>query len=48
MNATPSDRSEEARQKAARRRAIVVGLILVGISLFMYVSFIVKTAVRGP
>ena len=32
----------------ARRKRIIVAVILIGISLFMYVSFIIKTAVKGP
>jgi hypothetical protein len=36
------------KEKSNRRRLIVIGLILASISLFMYVSFILKTAVKGP
>ena len=32
----------------ARRKRIIVAVILIGISLFMYFSFIIKTAVKGP
>lgn len=45
VNSTPPDDSKE---KANRRRLILFGLALGAISLFMYVSFILKTAVRGP
>ncbi len=31
-----------------RKKMILFALMLLGISAFMYVSFIVKTAVRGP
>ncbi len=41
MSPDPSDKQQ-------RRNRIVIALILAGISLFMYVSFIVKTAVKGP
>jgi hypothetical protein len=34
--------------KAARRKRVLIGLGLLGVSLFMYVSFIVKTAIKGP
>jgi hypothetical protein len=33
---------------SARRKGIVIGILLASISLFMYVSFIIKTAVKGP
>lgn len=36
------------QDKDARRKGIIIALVLVGISLFMYVSFIIKTAVKGP
>jgi len=45
VNDTPPDDSKE---KANRRRLVVFGLLLFGVSLFMYASFIWKTAVRGP
>lgn len=45
MNSTPPDDSKE---RANRRRLILFGLALGAVSLFMYVSFILKTAVRGP
>jgi hypothetical protein len=32
----------------ARRKRIIIAFILIGISLFMYVSFIFKTAIKGP
>ena len=31
-----------------RRKSIIIAVVAVGISLFMYVSFIIKTAVKGP
>jgi hypothetical protein len=34
--------------KAARRKRILIGVGLAAVSLFMYVSFIVKTAIKGP
>jgi len=34
--------------KATRRKRIIIALLLAGVSLFMYVSFIIKTAVKGP
>ena len=34
--------------KSARRRGIIIGLVAAGLSLFMYVSFIIKTAIKGP
>ncbi len=40
-NPPPSD-------KDARRKSIIIAVILIGISLFMYVSFILKTAIKGP
>ena len=42
---TPQDPSDE---KANRRRGIIIALVAVGLSLFMYVSFIIKTAIKGP
>lgn len=33
---------------AKRRRNIIIGLILGGVALFMYVSIIAKTATMGP
>lgn len=44
MNANKPD-DEQAKMK---RRLILFALALGALSLFMYVSFIVKTAVRGP
>jgi hypothetical protein len=35
-------------EKAARRKRILIALGLGAISLFMYVSFIIKTAIKGP
>ncbi len=34
--------------KAGRRQRVYILLTLAGMSLFMYVSFIIKTAVKGP
>ena len=34
--------------KAARRKRLLMVLALFGVSIFMYVAFIIKTAVRGP
>lgn len=45
MSPTPPDDSKE---KTSRQRLVLFGLFLAGLSLFMYVSFILKTAVRGP
>jgi len=39
---------EDSKQKANRRRLILIGLALAAASLFMYVSFILKTAIKGP
>jgi hypothetical protein len=39
---------KQASDKANRRTAIIIGLVALGISLFMYVSFIIKTAIKGP
>jgi len=33
---------------AKRRRNIIIGIILGGLALFMYVSIIAKTATMGP
>jgi len=41
MSPDPSDKQQ-------RRKRILIALLLAGISLFMYVSFIVKTAIKGP
>jgi len=35
-------------EKAARRKRMLIGLGLFAVSAFMYVSFIVKTAIKGP
>jgi len=43
-----SDDNPPPSDKEARRKSILVAVILIGISLFMYVSFIIKTAVKGP
>jgi hypothetical protein len=45
VNVIPPDDSKE---KANRRRLILIGFALAAISLFMYVSFILKTAIKGP
>jgi hypothetical protein len=45
VNDTPPDDSKE---KANRRRLALFGLMLLAVSVFMYVTFIWKTAVRGP
>lgn len=34
--------------KAARRRNIIVAVLAVSVSLFMYATFILKTAIKGP
>ncbi len=39
---------KQSSDKANRRTAIIIGLAALGISLFMYVSFIIKTAIKGP
>ncbi len=39
---------DDSKDKANRRRLILIGLALAAVSLFMYVSFILKTAIRGP
>ncbi|MGE3476813.1 MAG: hypothetical protein AB7H70_13515 [Rhodospirillaceae bacterium] len=50
MNAVPPQDSNNAdsRAKAKRRRVVLFACLLALVPLFMYVSFIVKTAVRGP
>lgn len=45
MNTAPP---KDSKEKADRRRLILFGLALAAASLFMYVSFILKTAIRGP
>jgi type II secretory pathway component PulM len=35
-------------EKAARRKRMLIGFGLFAVSAFMYVSFIVKTAIKGP
>jgi flagellar basal body-associated protein FliL len=35
-------------EKSTRKRSIMIALVLFALSAFMYVSFIVKTAVKGP
>jgi hypothetical protein len=32
----------------SNKRNVRLGLILVGIAVFMFVSFVIKTALRGP
>lgn len=44
----PRNDPNDADARAKRRRLVLFGLILAAASLFMYASFIVKTAVRGP
>ena len=44
MNPEP----QPALDKEARRRNIIIAVVAVGISLVMYLSFIIKTAVKGP
>jgi hypothetical protein len=34
--------------KASRRKRIITLVALLGLALFMYVSFILKTAIKGP
>lgn len=34
--------------KAQRLRLILFGIAVASVSLFMYVSFILKTAIKGP
>lgn len=47
--ARPGPGGETSAGKApSRRKLVIFGLLLAAVSLFMYVSFIVKTAVRGP
>jgi hypothetical protein len=43
-----SDDIPPPSDKEARRKSIIIAVILIGISVFMYVSFIIKTAVKGP
>jgi hypothetical protein len=38
----------DSKDKANRRRLALIGLGLAALSLFMYVSFILKTAIKGP
>ena len=45
MNPVPPNDSKE---KANRRRLMWFGLAAGAASLFMYVSFILKTAIKGP
>ncbi len=35
-------------EKDARRKRVLIAIALFGVSLFMYVSFIIKTAIKGP
>ena len=37
-----------SRDKAQRLRLILFGIAVASVSLFMYVSFILKTAIKGP
>lgn len=44
-----SDNNHPSKQdKAQRLRLILFGIAVASLSAFMYVSFIVKTAVKGP
>lgn len=45
MDKTPPD---DSREKAHRRKLVLFGLAMAALSLFMYVSFILKTAIKGP
>lgn len=35
-------------QPPNKKKLVLFGLLLAGMSLFMYVSFILKTAIKGP
>lgn len=50
MNAIPPHDSKngDSNEKAKRRRLALFAFALALVPVFMYVSFIVKTAVRGP
>ncbi len=50
MNVIPPQDSDHAdsNEKAKRRRLVLFACALAFVPLFMYVSFIIKTAVRGP
>lgn len=50
MNAVPPHDSNNAdsNEKAKRRRVVLFAFALALVPVFMYVSFIIKTAVRGP
>ncbi len=39
---------QSPEDKANRKRAVTIGLILGAVALFMYGSIIVKTALMGP
>lgn len=45
---SPVTSQDPSQDKANRRKGIIIGLVAAGISLFMYVSFIIKTAIKGP
>lgn len=51
MNAVPpqdSNTADSKSEKAKRRRLVLFAFALALVPVFMYVSFIIKTAVRGP
>lgn len=39
---------DPSSDKTARRNSIIIAVLAIGVSLFMYVSFIIKTAIKGP
>jgi hypothetical protein len=44
----PESNGYDSKTKANRRRLMLIGVALAAVSLFMYVSFILKTAIKGP
>jgi hypothetical protein len=50
VNAVPPHDSKngDSDEKARRRRVVLFAFVLAMVPVFMYVSFIIKTAVRGP
>ncbi len=40
--------NQHETEKAARRKRLIFALCCGGVALFMYVSFILKTAINGP
>ncbi len=44
----PHDSNADSDEKAKRRRLVLFACVLALVPLFMYVSFIIKTAVKGP